>query len=83
MSEGIDLAALKERAEARRGKVTVEVVKLGEPKAPPYADASPEERLEAAVRLMNYHVALRGGVEVVRPRSEWPGETFKCGPRDG
>jgi hypothetical protein len=55
--------------------MTVEVVPLGQPKAPPYADSSPEERLAAAVRLIEHHEALRGGHSPI-PRSEWPGEIF-------
>jgi hypothetical protein len=53
--------------------MTVEVVALGQPKPPPYASATPEERLAAAVRLIEHHVALRGGVAKT-PRSQWPGE---------
>jgi hypothetical protein len=58
--------------------MTVDVVPLGQPKLSPYADSTPEERLAAAVRLMEHHWALRGGYPT-RPRSEWPGETFVAG----
>jgi len=58
--------------------MTVEVVSLGQPKPPPYADSTPEERLAAAVRLIEYHQALRGEHSTV-PRAEWPGETFVAG----
>jgi hypothetical protein len=57
----------------RRDKMIVEVVPLGHPKRSPYADSTPELRLAAAVRLILYHQALRGGASAV-PRSEWPGE---------
>ena len=55
--------------------MTVEVVSLGQPKPSFYASCSAEERLAAAVRLIEYHQALRGGHSAV-PRSAWPGETF-------
>jgi hypothetical protein len=55
--------------------MTVEVVSLGKPKPPPYAKSTPEERLAAAVRLIEHHQALRG-VRPALPRSKWPGETF-------
>ena len=55
--------------------MTVEVVPLGEPKSPPYANSTPEERLAAAVRLIAFHEALRGA-RASLPRAEWPGETF-------
>ena len=71
-------AARKLRAAARRGTMTVEVVPLGEPKPSPYADSTPEERLAAAVRLIEHHQALRGNPPKL-PRSEWPGETFIIG----
>jgi hypothetical protein len=58
--------------------MTVEVVPLGQPKPPPYAHSAPEERLAAAVRLIEHHQALRG-VRPTVPRSEWPGETFVVG----
>src|SRR5512146_638834 len=54
------LEARKLRAAARRARMTVEVVALGERKPPPYADSTPEERLAAAVRLIEHHEALRG-----------------------
>lgn len=52
-----------------------EVVRLGQPKPSPYANSSVEERLAAAVRLIDHHQALRGGYSML-PRAEWPGETF-------
>jgi hypothetical protein len=58
--------------------MTVEVVQLGQRKPSPYADSTPEERLAAAVRLIEHHQALRGGYSPL-PRSEWPGETFVAG----
>jgi hypothetical protein len=58
--------------------MTVEIVPLGQRKSPPYADSTPEERLAAAVRLIEHHQALRGGYSTL-PRSEWPGETFVAG----
>ncbi|MBK7579714.1 MAG: hypothetical protein IPI67_05835 [Myxococcales bacterium] len=71
-------AARRARAAARRAVMTVEVVQLGQRKPPPYADSTPEERLAAAVRLIDYHQALRGGYSTL-PRSQWPGETFVAG----
>lgn len=62
--------------------MTLEVVPLGHPKPSPYAHSTPDERLAAAVRLIEYHEALRGSQPRV-PRSEWPGETFACGGRLG
>jgi hypothetical protein len=56
--------------------MTVEVATLGQPKGSPYADVTPEERLAAAVRLIEHHQALRGGYSTL-PRSAWPGETFR------
>lgn len=69
-------AERKLRAAARAERMTVEVVRLGQPKPPPYADSTPEERLSAAVRLIEYHQALRGGFSTL-PRSAWPGEVFR------
>ena len=57
--------------------MTVEVVQLGRRKTSPYANSSPEERLAAAVRLIEYHEQLRGRRATI-PRSQWPGETFKA-----
>jgi hypothetical protein len=65
------------RAAARRARMTIEVVTLGQPKGSPYADSTVDERLAAAVRLIDHHQMLRGGYSV-RPRAEWPGETFHC-----
>jgi hypothetical protein len=62
--------------------MTVEVVALGERKPSPYARSTAEERLAAAVRLMEHHHALRG-VRSTLPRSAWPGETFVSGAELG
>jgi hypothetical protein len=56
--------------------MTVEVSAVGEPKAPPYAECSPLERLAAATRLIGYHQAIRGGDGAKVARADWPGETF-------
>lgn len=58
--------------------MTVEVVALGKRELSAYADSTPEERLAAAVRLIEHHQALRGGFSTL-PRSEWPGEIFRSG----
>jgi hypothetical protein len=71
--EALDARML--RAAARRARMTVEVVALGERKPPQYVDSTPEQRLAAAVRLIEHHQALRGGFPTV-PRRAWPGETF-------
>jgi hypothetical protein len=73
-----DAEARKARAAARRDRMTLEVVATGQPKPPPYADSTPEERLAAAVRLIDHHQALRGGYCAI-PRSAWPGHTFVSG----
>jgi hypothetical protein len=62
--------------------MTVEVVRLGAPEPSPYAASSLEDRLVAAVRLIEHHQALRGRAPAL-PRSEWPGETFVCGAGGG
>ncbi|MDQ2642860.1 MAG: hypothetical protein M3020_03530 [Myxococcota bacterium] len=62
--------------------MTVEVVALGERKPSPYARSTPEERLAAAVRLIEHHQALRGTHSEL-PRAEWPGETFVDGAKLG
>ena len=62
--------------------MTVEVVALGERKPSPYACSRPEERLAAAVRLIEHHLALRGPYSTL-PRSAWPGETFVAGTELG
>lgn len=62
--------------------MTVEVVALGERKPSPYANSTPEERLAAAVRLIEHHQALRGAHRTL-PRSAWPGETFVIGAELG
>lgn len=69
--------ARKDRAAARAALMTVEVVTLGQRKPPPYADSTPDERLAAAVRLIEYHQALRGGYEKL-PRAAWPGEAIRA-----
>ncbi len=60
--------------------MSIEVVPLGQPKPLPYANSSPEERLEAAVLLIQHHQALRELQPALPrstlPRSEWPGEIF-------
>lgn len=67
------------RAAARRASMTVEVVAPGQRKPSPYAESTPQERLAAAVRLIEHHQALRGGYSTL-PRSDWPGETVvACG----
>ena len=68
-----EVEARKARAAARKALMTVEVVALGERKPSPYARSTPEERLAAAVRLIDYHQALRGGYSAL-PRAAWPGE---------
>lgn len=77
-TDDTERAARRERAMARRGKLTIEVVSPGQPKPPPYANSTPEERLAAAVRLIEHHQALRGRGAAL-PRSKWPGEKFSCG----
>lgn len=72
-----DAEARKARAAARRAHMTVELVTLGQRKGSPYADSTPDQRLTAAVRLIEHHQALRGG-HFTLPRSEWPGETYRC-----
>jgi hypothetical protein len=62
--------------------MTLEVVPLGEPKPSPYSDATPEERLAAAARLIAHHQAIRGGFTSL-PRSQWPGEIFVTGRKLG
>ncbi len=74
--------ARKARAASRRAHMTVEVVAFGQRKPSPYADSTPEERLAAAVRLIEHHQALRGGYSTL-PRSAWPGETFITGAEFG
>ncbi|HET7544091.1 MAG TPA: hypothetical protein VFK05_29670 [Polyangiaceae bacterium] len=62
--------------------MTVEVVALGERKPSPYASSTPEERIAAAVRLIEYHQALRGGFSKI-PRAAWPGEVVLAGAELG
>ena len=50
-------AERKLRAAARAGRMTVEVVALGDSKPSPYEFSTPEERLAAAVRLIEHHQA--------------------------
>jgi hypothetical protein len=73
-----DAEARKARAAARTAVMTVEVVAAGQRKPSPYAHSTPDERLAAAVRLIDCHQALRGGYSKL-PRSEWPGETIVAG----
>ena len=73
-----DAEARKVRAAARRARMTLEIVTLGQPKGSSHVHSTPEERLAAAVRLMEHHRALRGGFSTL-PRSEWPGETYFVG----
>jgi hypothetical protein len=68
----------KARAAARKARMTIEVVAFGERKPSPYAHCTPDERLAAAVRLIDWHQALRGGYSTL-PRSEWPGEAVVGG----
>jgi hypothetical protein len=75
-------AERKLRAAARAGRMTVEVVALGDFKPSPYEFSTPEERLAAAVRLIEYHQALRGGFSNI-PRSAWPGEVVRAGEELG
>jgi hypothetical protein len=56
--------------------MTVELVPFGTRKPSPYADSTLEERIAAAVRLIWYRQALRGGFSTL-PRSQWPGEKFR------
>ena len=72
-----DANARRVRAAARRARMTVEVVVLGQRKGSPYGDSTPEQRVAAAVRLIEHHQALRGGYSTL-PRSEWPGEVYRC-----
>jgi len=74
--------ARKARAVARRARMTVEVVAIGQRKPSPYAGSTPEERLAAAVRLIEHHQALRGGYSTL-PRSAWPGEILVAGEELG
>jgi hypothetical protein len=76
MSMSSEAEGRKARAAARRERMTIEVVALGQRKPSPYADSTPEERLAAAVRLIEHHQALRGGFSTL-PRSAWPGEGFR------
>jgi len=71
-------AERKLRAAARAERMTVEVVALGAFKPSPYELSTPEERLAAAVRLIEHHQALRGGFSKI-PRSAWPGEVVVAG----
>jgi len=58
--------------------MTGEVVPVGTPKSPPYANSTPDERLAAAVRLIQHHEQLRGP-RCALERSKWPGEAFVIG----
>ena len=74
--------ARKARATARRALMTVEVVAFGERKPSPYAHSTPDERLAAAVLLIDYHQTLRGGYSSL-PRAAWPGEAVRAGEELG
>ncbi len=74
--------ARKDRAAARAALMTVEAVALGQRKPSPYADSTADERLAAAVRLIDYHQALRGGYSVL-PRAAWPGEAVTVSDKLG
>ena len=50
-------AERKLRAAARAQRMTIDIVALGQHKPSPYASATPEERLAAAVRLIEHHQA--------------------------
>ncbi|RYZ02588.1 MAG: hypothetical protein EOO73_31055 [Myxococcales bacterium] len=78
MSVEEERAARLARAAVRRATMTIEVVSLGERKPSPYAHCTPDERLAAAVRLIEHHEALRGA-RVPLPRAAWPGEKFVIG----
>lgn len=62
--------------------MTVEIVALGQPEPSSYAESTPEERLAAAVRLIEYHESLRGPRPAL-PRADWPGTTFVSGEERG
>jgi hypothetical protein len=62
-------AERKLRAAARAGRMTVEVVALGDFKPSPYASSTPEERLAAAVRLIE-HQDLADVEELERLRAK-------------
>jgi hypothetical protein len=62
--------------------MAVEVVPLGQRKPSPDADSTPDERLAAAVRLIEYHQALRGGYSTL-PRAAWPGEAIRASDQLG
>jgi hypothetical protein len=75
-------AARLARAAVRRAIMTVEIVPLGEHKTSPYAHSTPDQRLAAAVRLIEHHQALRGTPSLLR-RADWPGEKFVIGSGRG
>jgi hypothetical protein len=75
--EPSDAQARQDRAAAQAALMTAEVVALGQAKAIAYADTTPDERLAAAVRLIDYHRALRGGYSAL-PRAAWPGEAVRA-----
>jgi hypothetical protein len=75
-------AERKQRAAARAARMTVEIVALGDSKPSPYASSMPEERLAAAVQLIEHHQALRGGFSKI-PRSAWPGVVVRAGEELG
>jgi hypothetical protein len=71
-------AERKLRAAAWAGRMTVEVVARGDSKPSPYEFITPEERLAAAVRLIEDHQALRGGFSRIARRA-WPREVVIAG----
>jgi hypothetical protein len=75
-------AERKLRAAARAERMTIEVVALGDLKPSSYESSTPEERLAAAVRLIEHHQALRGGFPKI-PRSAWPGQVVIAGEELG
>ena len=75
-------AERKLRAAARRSVMTVEIVAFDQRKPSPYASSTPDERLAAAVRLIEHHQALRGGFSKIA-RSEWPGKVVIAGKSIG
>ncbi|MCL2824231.1 MAG: hypothetical protein FWD57_09590 [Polyangiaceae bacterium] len=82
MSPDEERAAREARSAQRRKRMTVEMVTLGQRKPGPYADSTPEERISAAVHLIEHHRDLCGRYSTL-PRSAWPGETFVAGAERG
>lgn len=67
----------EERAQQRRETWTAQVVSLGDPKGPLYADLTVAERLAALVEL-NRRAWAATGQATAPPlsRAEWPGEVL-------